>query len=526
MAAVGAAGRKSSGATDRDREGTERGAESTAWPGVLWLGYRPDMPGIVIVGAGFGGIGMGIALKKAGYHDFVILDKAPDLGGTWRDNQYPGCACDVPSPLYSYSFELNPDWSHLFAPQQEIWDYLRNCARKYYLDEHIKYGSAVERIDWDDRARRWNVETVQDGELRSYRTRAVVSAAGALHLPSYPDIAGAERFGGTSFHSARWDGSCDLTGKRVAVIGTGASAIQFVPEVAKQAAQLTVFQRTPPWIHPRPDVEIPGRMRAAFRRVPLTARALRDVIYLAMEARAVGFTINPKLMAPLEALARTHLKSQVTDPALRARLTPDYTIGCKRILLSSDYYPALQRPNVSLVTDDITGISETGVNTADGTEHPVDVIIYATGFKVVESVTSLNVAGREGRKLAPETLEAYRGVTVTGFPNLFLLLGPNTALGHTSVVFMIESQIQHVLSCLRILARTGAGEIEVSESAQRRYNDALQRRLRRAVWSEGGCDSWYLDAAGVNRTLWPGFTFEYWARTRRARRADYAVTGS
>jgi cation diffusion facilitator CzcD-associated flavoprotein CzcO len=240
----------------------------------------------------------------------------------------------------------------------------------------------------------------------------------------------------------------------------------------------------------------------------------------------VGFTINPKLMAPLEALGRTHLKSQVTDPALRARLTPDYTIGCKRILLSSDYYPALQRPNVSLVTDDITGISETGVTTADGTEHPADVIVYATGFKVIESVTSLNVAGRDGRKLAPETLEAYRGVTVTGFPNLFLLLGPNTGLGHTSVVFMIESQIQHVLSCLRILAKTGADTIEVSEAAQRRYNDALQQRLRRAVWSEGGCDSWYLDATGVNRTLWPGFTFEYWARTRRARRADYAVTGA
>jgi len=401
------------------------------------------MPGIVIVGAGFGGIGMGIALKKAGYHDFVILDKAGDLGGTWRDNQYPGCACDVPSPLYSYSFELNPDWSHLFAPQQEIWDYLRNCARKYHLDEHVRYGTAVERMDWDDRARRWNVETVRDGELESFHARAVVSAAGALHRPSYPDIPGAGRFGGTAFHSARWDRSCDLTGRRVAV----------------------------------------------------------------------------------EALGRRHLKSQVTDPALRARLTPDYTIGCKRILLSSDYYPALQRPNVSLVTDDITGITEHGV-VAGAEEHAADVIIYATGFKVIESVTSLNVAGRDGRKLAPETLEAYRGVTVTGFPNLFLLLGPNTGLGHTSVVFMIESQIQHVLSCLRILAKTGADTIEVSEAAQQRYNDALQQRLRRAVWSEGSCDSWYLDATGVNRTLWPGFTFEYWARTRRARRADYAVTGA
>src|SRR6266487_1748191 len=335
-------------------------ARSSASPGVLGLGYRPDMPGIVIVGAGFGGIGMGIALKKAGYNDFVILDKARDLGGTWRDNQYPGCACDVPSPLYSYSFELNPDWTHLFAPQQEIWDYLRNCARKYHLDEHVRYGTAVERMDWDDHARRWNVETVQDGELRSFRARAVVSAAGALHLPSYPDIPGAWGFGGTAFHSARWDRSRELTGKRVAVIGTGASAIQFVPE------------------------------------------------------------------------------------------------------------------------------------------HPADVLVYATGFKVIESVTSLNVAGRDGRKLAPETLEAYRGVTVAGFPNLFLLLGPNTGQGHTSAVFMIESQIQHVLSCLRILAKDSADTIEVSEAAQRRYNDALQRRLARAVWSEGGCDSWYLDPAGVN----------------------------
>jgi cation diffusion facilitator CzcD-associated flavoprotein CzcO len=347
-----------------------------------------------------------------------------------------------------------------------------------------------------------------------------VSAAGALHLPAYPDIPGAERFAGTSFHSARWDQSCDLAGKRVAVIGTGASAIQFVPEIAKQAAQLTVFQRTPPWIHPRPDAEIPERMRAAFRKAPLAARALRDAIYLALEARAVGFTVNPKLMAPLEAAGRMHLTRQVTDPALRARLTPDYTIGCKRILLSSDYYPALQRPNVDLITDDITEITEHGVVTGTG-EHPADVIVYATGFKVIESVTSLNVAGRDGRKLAPETLEAYRGVTVADFPNLFLLLGPNTGLGHTSVVFMIESQIQHVLSCLRILARDHADTIEVSEAAQRRYNDALQRRLHRAVWSEGGCDSWYLDANGRNGVWWPGFTWRLWQRTRRFELSDY-----
>ena len=475
------------------------------------------------MGTGFGGIGMGIALKQAGYDDFIILDKEDDLGGTWRDNQYPGCACDVPSPLYSFSFELNPDWSRLFAPQREIWAYLRGCARKYGLEAHIRYGSVVEQMHWDEDERRWDVQTVEHGELGSWRPRAVVSAAGALHLPAYPDIPGAERFAGTSFHSARWDQSCDLAGKRVAVIGTGASAIQFVPEIAKQAAQLTVFHRTPPWIHPRPDAPIPGRMRAAFRRAPVTARALRDAIYLGLEARALGFAVSPKLMAPLEMVARRHLASQVTDPALRARLTPDYTIGCKRILLSSDYYPALQRPNVSLVTEKITGITEAGVTTADGEEHKADVIIYATGFRVIESVTSLNVTGRDGRRLRPGNLEAYRGVTMAGFPNLFLLLGPNTALGHTSVVFMIESQIQHVLSCLRLIARDKADAIEVAESAQRRYNDALQRRLRRAVWSEGGCRSWYLDADGVNRTLWPGFTFEYWARTRRARPGDYTM---
>jgi cation diffusion facilitator CzcD-associated flavoprotein CzcO len=394
------------------------------------------------------------------------------------------------------------------------------------VDEHIRYGVRVERMDWDDAARRWNIDTVQDGEQRGYRARAVVSAAGALHLPSYPDIPGADRFAGTTFHSARWDASVDLSGQRVAVIGTGASAVQFVPEVVRQAGQVSVFQRTPPWIHPRPNVAIPAGVQKVFRRVPGAARASRDAVYLLMEARAVGFTISPKLMAPLEQMGRKHIEHQITDPELRARVRPDYTIGCKRILMSSDYYPALQAPNAELVTDDIAEITETGVVTADGVERPADVIVYATGFKVVESVTSLNVAGRDGRKLTPESLEAYKGVTVAGFPNLFLLLGPNTGLGHTSVVFMIESQIQHIMSCLRILARDHGDVIEVSEAAQRRYNDELQRRLGGSVWNAGGCDSWYLDRDGVNRTIWPGFTFEYWARTRRARRSAYAVTPS
>ncbi|MDQ2812591.1 MAG: NAD(P)/FAD-dependent oxidoreductase [Actinomycetota bacterium] len=521
------------------------------------------MPGIVIIGAGFSGIGMAIALKKAGFDDFVILEKSGDLGGTWHHNQYPGCACDVPSPLYSYSFELNPSWSRMFAPRQEIWDYLRMCARKYGVDEHIRYGCTVEHMDWDDDARRWNIATRQstgtgaadsgagtagsaadseagtadsgagtadsgagtaDSGAGGYRARAVVSAAGALHLPSFPDLPGTGRFGGPSFHSAQWDRSVDLDGKRIAVIGTGASAIQFIPQVAQRAQHLDVFQRTPPWIHPRPDAPMPARLRDAFEAVPVTARMVRDAIYVMLEARALGFTVNPKLMAPLEQMARRHLEKQITDPELRASVTPDYTIGCKRILLSSDYYPALQRPNVDLITSDITGITENDVITADGISHETDVIIYATGFQVVESVTVLNVTGRAGRKLTPETLEAYHGITMSGFPNFFMLLGPNTGLGHTSVVFMIESQVQHVMSCLRRLARDNAATIEVREPALRHYNDALHRRLRRAVWSEGGCTSWYLDAEGINRALWPGFSFEYWARTRRARRSAYTVS--
>ena len=478
---------------------------------------------IVIIGSGFGGIGMAIALKKAGVSDFVVLEKAADLGGTWRDNQYPGCACDVPSPLYSFSFELNPSWTELFAPQPEIWEYLRHCSAKYGVTPHLRYGREVESVEWDDAASLWTVRTTIGDR---YVANAVVSGAGALHIPQMPKITGIESFGGTSFHSSAWDHSASLAGKRVAVIGTGASSIQIVPEVAKEAAQLTVFQRTPPWIHPRPNRPIPQVAREVLGKVPGTARALRNGIYWALETRAMGFAIDPRLMAPLEAMGRKHLENQVADPELRARLTPDYTIGCKRILLSSDYYPALQRPNVELVTDGIQEIVPSGVTTNDGTLREFDVIVYATGFRVTDAAAQLNVTGRDGVKLADVWsggVEAHRGITIPGFPNLFLLLGPNTGLGHTSVVFMIETQVQHVMSCLRMLSAERGTTIEARPDALRRYNDRLQRRLRRAVWNEGGCQSWYLDETGVNRTLWPGFTFEYWARTRRARRSEYTI---
>jgi cation diffusion facilitator CzcD-associated flavoprotein CzcO len=480
-------------------------------------------PAIVIIGCGFSGIGMAIQLKKAGFHDFVILEKNDAPGGTWWDNTYPGCACDVPSHMYSFSYELNPEWSRMFAPQPEIWEYLTRCVRKYGIKEHIHNGCAVERLEWDDATRRWRVATAS-GDV--YTARAVVSGVGALHVPSVPEIPGADRFGGPVFHSAQWDASVDLAGKRVAVIGTGASAIQFIPQIAEQASHVDVFQRTPPWIHPRPDFEIPAAVRKVFRAAPPVMRAFRDGIYWTLETRALGFAVNTRLMAPLQKMALRHIERQIGDPELRARVTPDYTIGCKRILLSSDYYPALTRPNVELVTEPIAEITPSGLVGGEGTSYDADVIVYGTGFKVIDSITELNVIGRDGVKLQDvwqDGVEAFLGITVPGFPNLFLLLGPNTGLGHNSVVFMIESQVHHVMSCLRMLARDHAETIEVKASSLRRFNDGIQRRLRHAVWSEGGCKSWYLDADGVNRTLWPGFSFEYWARARRARRADYLV---
>ncbi len=482
-----------------------------------------DGPAIVIIGSGFAGLCMAIRLKQAGYHDFVILEKKDDLGGTWRDNTYPGCACDVPSHLYSFSFELNPGWSRMFAPQEEIWEYLRRCVRRYGISAHIRFGCRVERMEWDDASGRWHITTAA-GE--AYTARAIVSGIGALHLPSVPEIPGAGQFAGPAFHSAHWDRSCSLAGKRVAVIGTGASAIQFIPEIAKQAAQVHVFQRTPPWIHPRPDFEIPPAARAVFAAAPPVMRAFRDGIYWLLEIRAAGFAVHPQLLAPLRRIAEHHIARQVSDPELREKVTPDYTIGCKRILLSSNYYPALARPNVNLVTQPIARITDCGLTCEDGSTYDADVIIYGTGFKTVEALTELNVAGRDGVKLQDAWrggVEAYYGITVAGFPNLFLLLGPNTGLGHNSVIFMIESQVQHVLSCLRLLARQGGNTVEVTASAQRRFNHQIQRRLGRAVWSQGGCTSWYLDAQGVNRALWPGFSFEYWARSRRARRADYLI---
>ncbi|MBV1850297.1 flavin-containing monooxygenase [Catellatospora tritici] len=478
---------------------------------------------IALVGAGFGGLGAAIRLRRAGYRDFLVFDRGSDVGGTWRDNTYPGCACDVPSHLYSLSFAPNPDWSRSFSPQPEIWAYLRRVADGHGVRPHLRLEHEVRAAAWDDTRRVWRLDTSRG----SYTAEVLVAAGGPLTEPSVPDLPGLADFRGEVFHSARWRHDLDLTGRRVAVVGTGASAIQFVPRIAPGVAQLTLLQRTPAWVLPRRDRPITGFERAVYRHVPGAQKLARAAVYWARELQGTAF-LRPALMRFGQAMARRHLRRSIPDPALRAKLTPAYTMGCKRVLLSNDYYPALNRDNVEVVTEAISRVTPTGVVTADGREHPVDTIIFGTGFHVTDLPMARAIRGADGRTLAEHwdgSMYAYRGATVTGFPNLFLLLGPNTGLGHNSVVFMIEAQLDYLLGALRHLDRTGA-PIEPTARAQRVYNDELDRRMRGTVWTSGGCRSWYLDGTGRNSTLWPGYTWSYWLRTRRFDAAAYRSVGA
>ncbi|WP_439663728.1 flavin-containing monooxygenase [Lentzea sp. HUAS TT2] len=482
---------------------------------------------VLVIGTGFSGLGMAIELKRRGEHDFVVLEKAADLGGTWRDNSYPGCACDVPSHMYSFSFEMNPKWSRMFAQQGEIFDYLQRVAEKYRLRPHIRFNTKVSGAQWDDEAKRWTVTTEQGD---TYTAQALVAGVGALHIPNVPELPGIENFSGKTFHSAQWDHDYDLTGKRVAVIGTGASAIQFVPKIAGQVGSMKIFQRTPPWIMPKADREINGWEQKLFRALPFTQRLYRDFVYWTRESSALGFAVNPKIMQFAQGIALRHMKKQVPDPKLRRKLKPDYTMGCKRVLISNDFYPALGYPNVDLVTDKVSEVREKSIVDSAGVEHEVDVIIYGTGFHVVDSFDYLDIQGKGGVDLAKQWrqqgIETYYGITVSGFPNLFFLLGPNTGLGHNSVVFMIESQIRYISQCLQLLDKHRAAELDVRLEAQQEFNTEIQQKLTKGVWTQGGCKSWYLDAQGVNRTVWPGFTWRYWMRTKRVRAEDYVLTTS
>ncbi len=478
---------------------------------------------VAIVGSGFAGLAMAIALERRGIHDFVVLERAGDVGGTWRDNTYPGCQCDVPSHLYSFSFAPNPNWSRTYSPQPEIQAYLQDCVERFGVRSHVRFACEVRDAWWDEDRRRWRIAT-STGPVTA---QVLVAANGALSEPSAPAIPGMEDFAGTMFHSASWKHDHDLTGRRVAVIGTGASAIQIVPHVQRVAGHLAVFQRTPPWVLPHTDRPISRLERALYRRQPALQRAVRAGIYTARELLVVGLARRPRLLATLRRLATAHLHRHVKDPELRRRLTPRYSPGCKRLLLSDAYYPALTRPNVSVVTEGIREIRPGGIVTADGVEHAVDTIVLATGFRVTNNPIAGRIRGRDGRTLA-ETweesgLRAYLGTTVAGFPNLFLMTGPNTGIGHTSLVYMIESQVPYVVGALDTIVARDLDAVEVRSEPLDAYNEAVQARMRGSVWTMGGCASWYLDRHGRNTTLWPDFTWRYRRLTRRFDAESYAL---
>ncbi|HET9450611.1 MAG TPA: NAD(P)/FAD-dependent oxidoreductase [Aggregicoccus sp.] len=474
---------------------------------------------VAIVGSGFGGLGMAIRLEQAGEQDFVILERAGDVGGVWRDNTYPGCACDVQSHLYSFSFAPNPDWSRAYSGAAEIHAYLRDCAQRFGLQPHLRLGAEVREARWEEGAQRWRVETA-GGTLTA---QVLVSAAGALSDPAIPALPGLERFRGKVMHSARWDWSHELRGRQVAVVGTGASAIQFVPRIQPQVAKLVLLQRTAPWVLPHLDHAIPAFMRRLYRALPLAQKLVRGLIYAARELMALGF-LHPRLMQRAQKLALRHLARSVPDPVLREKLTPHYTLGCKRVLLSNDYLPALTQPNVEVVTAGLRELREHSLVTADGREHPVDTLILGTGFQVTDPPIAHHVRGRDGRTLAQTwagSMRAYAGTTVAGFPNFFMLPGPNTGLGHTSMVTMLESQFEHVLGALRYLEARGLAAVEPRADAQARYVSEVDARMRHTVWAQGGCHSWYLDATGRNSTLWPGFTFSFRRRVASFEPSDY-----
>ena len=480
---------------------------------------------VIIVGTGFAGLCLAIKLKAAGHDDFVVLERASEVGGTWRDNDYPGCACDIPSRLYSFSFEREADWTRDYPTQPEIYAYLRRVADDYGIREHIRFGVDVTAAHFDDATNTWRVEAA-DG--RMFRSQIFVSAMGALSRPYEPALPGLERFAGRIFHSARWDHTFDLRAKNVAVIGTGASAIQFVPQIAPVVANLSLFQRTPPWILPKPDGPIGARERALLRRLPLYAWLKRKAWYWLHEVRAFGFTLQPRILARLETLALWWMRKQVRDPALRTALTPDYRMGCKRILLSNDYYPALCRPNVDVVTAEIAEVRSDAIVTRDGHVHPVDAVILGTGFRANEGIAPVRIFGRDGIELATRWQrgsEAYLGLSVAGFPNFFMLVGPNTGLGHNSMVFMIEAQVRYVIDALSKMKRRRIDALDVRPNVQAAFNRRLQRRMSRTVWTSG-CRSWYLDANGKNTTLWPGFSFAYGLRTRHLRLRRYQALRS
>ncbi|MFE0736066.1 flavin-containing monooxygenase [Streptomyces sp. NPDC058855] len=478
---------------------------------------------VAVIGSGFGGLGAAVRLRREGITDFVVLERADSVGGAWRDNSYPGCACDVPSHLYSFSFAPNPDWPRTFSGQRHIRAYLEHVADTFGLRPHIRLNHEMLRMEWDAEALRWEIET-SAGRLSA---DVVVSAAGPLSDPQIPDIPGLADFPGKVFHSARWDHDYDLRGKRVAMIGTGASAIQIVPEIQREVGRLTLFQRTPPWVMPRMDRSISGPERWLHRTLPATATLRRGILWGIRELQVGAFTKHPGELGLVEKLAKANIARSIKDPELRAKLTPSYRIGCKRILLSNTYYPALAQPNVDVVASGLREVRGSTVVAADGTGTEVDAIIFGTGFHVTDIPIAERVIGAEGHSLAEswkDGVQVLRGATASGFPNLMMIIGPNTGLGNSSMILMIESQLNYMADYLRRLHGLGGrAALAVRPSAVGAWNRKVQSRMERTVWKSGGCNSWYLDASGRNTTLWPGTTAEFRRETRRVDLSEYEV---
>ncbi len=474
---------------------------------------------VLIVGAGVSGITVAHYLRKAGIDDFAMVEAADDFGGTWRANTYPGCACDVPSLLYSFSFAQNPDWSEFFAPQPEIQAYVKQVARDERLDGRVRFGTEATAAHWDEAAQRWLIETTTG----LYRAQYVVAATGPLNEPSLPDVPGLSAFPGGVFHTARWDASFDPKGKRVAVVGTGASGIQLVPKIQRDVDDLVLFQRTPSWVLPRPDRKITKFEKLALRHVPGLQRLVRNILWVVLEGQQLGQR-HPKIMQQAQKMGLWNLKRQVADPELRRALTPSFTLGCKRLMMSNTYYKALTAENATVVPHALAEVRGNTVVGADGSEHEVDAIIFATGFNVTNPPVASAVRGRSGATLAEgwgESPQAYLGTMAPDVPNAFVMVGPNLGNGHTSVFLPVEAQAGYIADAITTAKQAGIEAIEVRRDVHEAWNKAVQRGLQGTVWNAGGCASYYLDATGTNSTIYPWTTFDLQRRMRGFKLADF-----
>ncbi|MBN58522.1 flavin-containing monooxygenase [Thalassolituus sp. UBA3500] len=477
---------------------------------------------IAIIGSGFGGLGLAIQLKKAGINNFTIFEKASDVGGVWRDNTYPGAACDVPSHLYSFSFEQELGWNNRFGTADEIHGYLRHCADKYGIRQHIRFNTEIVSAEFDESDSVWMLRTAE-GEVHG--AMIMVAAVGQLNRPAYPDLKGSSVFAGKTFHSARWDHDYDLKGKRVAVVGTGASAIQFIPEILSQVAHIDVYQRSAPYVLPKPDKRYGRLKKALFRNFPLLQTLDRGWQYSYHELRQLGLNFRVNDSSIVDRVFRRHLRASVEDADLRSRLTPEYPIGCKRILISNHWYKALVDPKVEVVDKGIAEILPSSIKTCDGKEREVDAIIYGTGFAATDFLAPMKIAGLDGQLLKQawaEGAEAYLGLTVSGFPNMFMLYGPNTNLGHNSIIYMLQSQIEYILDAVQKMKGANLRFLNLRKNVQDEFNREIQERMKSTVWAQG-CTSWYQTDTGKNTNNWPGSTLEYRKRTRRLNLVHYAI---